>query len=100
MQIHRIKTGSSATDGYRGRLSGKRPEHGGSACYDNRRFLRTESGRSRVCLHVLTGRVDAPKICTREFECYHCGFDQLLDDMEIAGNAGPCVDGSGPALNQ
>ena len=42
-----------------------------------------ESGFSRLCHHVLSGRVEAPKICTRQYECYHCGFDQMLDDMDL-----------------
>jgi hypothetical protein len=25
-----------------------------------------------------------PKICTRGYECWHCSFDQWLDEMEIA----------------
>ena len=53
----------------------------------SRRPLFNEPGRSRMCLHVLTGRVDAPKVCTRQFECYHCGFDQLLDVMDTNGMA-------------
>jgi glycine cleavage system H lipoate-binding protein len=41
-------------------------------------------GASRPCRHALTGRVDAPKICTMNYECYHCSFDQMLDEMDIA----------------
>ena len=50
---------------------------------------RIDPGCSKVCLHVLTGRVDVPKVCTRQFECYHCGFDQLLDEMDAVGNSRP-----------
>jgi hypothetical protein len=25
-----------------------------------------------------------PKICMRGYECWHCSFDQWLDEMEIA----------------
>ena len=39
-------------------------------------------GSSRPCRHVLTGRVEAPKLCTLNYECHHCTFDQLLDDMD------------------
>jgi glycine cleavage system H lipoate-binding protein len=41
-------------------------------------------GASRPCRHALTGRVDAPKICAMNYECYHCAFDQMLDEMDIA----------------
>ncbi len=40
-------------------------------------------GASRPCRHALTGRVEAPKICTMSYECYHCPFDQMLDAMDF-----------------
>lgn len=40
------------------------------------------AGNSRPCRHALTGRIDAPKICTISYECYHCPFDQALDDLD------------------
>ncbi len=39
-------------------------------------------GADRPCRHSLTGRVEAPKICTMNYECYHCAYDQMLDDMD------------------
>jgi len=41
-------------------------------------------GASRPCRHALTGRIDAPKLCAMNYECYHCSFDQMLDEMDIA----------------
>lgn len=41
-------------------------------------------GDSRPCRHVLTGRVDTPKICAMNYECHHCSFDQLLDEGDLA----------------
>ena len=41
------------------------------------------NGASRPCRHALTGRVDAPKICTRNYECYHCEYDQMLDEFDL-----------------
>ncbi len=40
-------------------------------------------GDARPCRHALTGRIEAPKICTNNYECYHCEFDQMLDDMDL-----------------
>ena len=40
-------------------------------------------GAERPCRHSLTGRVEAPKICTQNYECYHCAFDQMLDEMDM-----------------
>lgn len=40
-------------------------------------------GSARPCRHALTGRVDAPKICTMDYECYHCAYDQMLDDEDF-----------------
>jgi glycine cleavage system H lipoate-binding protein len=47
------------------------------------RLRQEHQGPSRPCRHYLTGRVQAPKICTMNYECYHCPFDQMLDDMEL-----------------
>jgi len=40
-------------------------------------------GARRPCRHALTGRVDAPKICTGNYECDHCAYDQMLDEMDL-----------------
>ena len=40
-------------------------------------------GAARPCRHALTGRIDAPKICTLNYECYHCPFDQMLDEVDL-----------------
>ncbi len=45
---------------------------------------KTYSGASRPCRHCLTGRIDAPKICSLNYECYHCAFDQMLDEADVA----------------
>ena len=67
----------------------KREIMGGGGPATSRLSPRSDTGFSRACLHVLTGRVDVPKVCTRQFECYHCAFDQLLDDMDTAGKSRP-----------
>lgn len=41
-------------------------------------------GASRPCRHALTGRIEAPKICSLNYECYHCPFDQVLDEMDFS----------------
>jgi glycine cleavage system H lipoate-binding protein len=41
-------------------------------------------GASRPCRHALTGRIQAPKICTMNYECHHCPYDQMLDDYDLA----------------
>lgn len=48
-------------------------------------------GSSRPCRHALTGRIDAPKICAQSYECYHCPFDQMLDDMDLVREVDPPV---------
>ncbi len=40
--------------------------------------------RYPVCLHVEKGRIQTPKICIRDYECWHCGFDQWLEEMETS----------------
>ena len=34
------------------------------------------------CIQAESGRTEIPKICTRNYECRHCAFDQWLDEME------------------
>lgn len=41
-------------------------------------------GAERPCRHALTGRIDAPKICPMNYECYHCSFDQMIDEIDTA----------------
>lgn len=38
------------------------------------------SGSSRPCRHAVTGNVSVPKICALNYECFHCAFDQMLDE--------------------
>lgn len=40
-------------------------------------------GADMPCRHSLTGRVEAPKICILNYECYHCAYDQMLDDTDL-----------------
>ncbi len=44
-------------------------------------------GSSRPCRHSLTGRIEAPKICTMSYECYHCPYDQMLDEFDLVKEA-------------
>jgi glycine cleavage system H lipoate-binding protein len=49
------------------------------------RSLRNKyKGTERPCRHALTGRIDAPKICPIDYECYHCSYDQMLDEEEFS----------------
>jgi glycine cleavage system H lipoate-binding protein len=41
-------------------------------------------GKDLPCRHALTGRIDAPKICALDYECYHCAYDQWLDDYDVS----------------
>jgi hypothetical protein len=35
-----------------------------------------------VCIHTKTGRTRINKTCLRNYECWHCAFDQWLDETE------------------
>ncbi len=41
-------------------------------------------GSVRPCRHVITGRIDPPKICTHNYECHNCAYDQMLDNLEAS----------------
>jgi len=46
----------------------------------------------RPCRHVLSGRVSAAKACIMNYECYHCAYDQMLDEEDLIGlNEKPAV---------
>jgi glycine cleavage system H lipoate-binding protein len=51
-------------------------------------LTRQHDGASRPCRHVLSGRVDAPKICVYDYECCHCLYDQWLDECDLLEEAG------------
>ena len=51
-------------------------------------FRKANRGSSRRCRHYLTGRTQAPVICSLNYECYHCAFDQRLDDVELMESPG------------
>ena len=38
------------------------------------------NGSARPCRHAITGLINTPKICAFNYECYHCAFDQMLDE--------------------
>jgi glycine cleavage system H lipoate-binding protein len=46
-------------------------------------------GAERPCRYALTGRIQAPKICPMNYECYHCAFDQMMDDFDLAQLSDP-----------
>jgi glycine cleavage system H lipoate-binding protein len=48
-------------------------------------------GDSLPCRHVLTGRIEASKLCTNNYECDHCEFDQWLEETDIRTVSGPTV---------
>ena len=33
-----------------------------------------------LCLHPEKGQI--PKTCTRKYECWHCGFNEWLDEID------------------
>jgi glycine cleavage system H lipoate-binding protein len=47
-------------------------------------FKKKFSGDQRPCRHVVTGRIQQAKICTHNYECHNCEFDQMLDDVEMS----------------
>lgn len=60
--------------------SNHKDERPGWVQYHQERY----KGSSRPCRHALTGRIGAPKICAMNYECHHCQYDQMLDEMDLA----------------
>ncbi|MCP4117024.1 MAG: glycine cleavage system protein H [Desulfobacteraceae bacterium] len=46
----------------------------------------SHEGSNRPCRHLLTGRIQQPKICVNDYDCGRCQFDQMLDDLDAAGS--------------
>ncbi len=44
---------------------------------------------SRICRHVLTGRAEPGKLCTNNYECNHCAFDQWLEETDVYAAGAP-----------
>jgi glycine cleavage system H lipoate-binding protein len=42
------------------------------------------NGEKRPCRHVLTGRIEPPKLCASNYECSYCDFDQWLDETDVS----------------
>lgn len=38
---------------------------------------------TKPCRHFVTGRINSPKTCPINYECYHCKYDQLMDEMQL-----------------
>jgi glycine cleavage system H lipoate-binding protein len=49
--------------------------------------MRLRYGDQRECRHMLSGRVQY-KICSNDFRCDICEFDQSLDDVELSQHLG------------
>jgi hypothetical protein len=39
----------------------------------------------RFCVHLEHGRTGIPKMCLCNQECWHCAFDQWMDQIEETG---------------
>jgi glycine cleavage system H lipoate-binding protein len=61
------------------KVGSKKEEYGWTA-----HLIANHPGSVRPCRYALTGRIDAPKICPTNYECYHCAFDQMMDDLDFA----------------
>ena len=41
------------------------------------------TGLSQFCHHFLAERINAPKRCMLDHECFHCAYDQWLDAIDL-----------------
>lgn len=46
-----------------------------------------ENGRETPCVHFINRRISHYKRCIRNYECFHCLFDQWLDATETSAPA-------------
>jgi glycine cleavage system H lipoate-binding protein len=40
-------------------------------------------GDTKPCRHYITGSISSPKTCPINYECYHCKYDQLMDELQL-----------------
>jgi hypothetical protein len=44
--------------------------------------LKTYSvGNQKWCSYAVNGRMEIPKLCIRNFECWHCAFNYWLEEV-------------------
>ena len=68
-------------DNKRGKMSFKYPAGAKRHPPEWVEHLKTRyNGSSRPCRHAFTGLINTPKICAFNYECFHCAFDQMLDE--------------------
>jgi hypothetical protein len=51
-------------------------------------------GTGNECYYANTDRTKIPKICIRDFECWHCGFYQWLEEVALRNKNLSTVSGS------
>jgi|GEM_PF-269946 len=61
------------------KVGAEKVERGWGEC-----LIASHPGSERPCRYALTGRIDAPKICPMNYECYRCAFDQMMDHLDFA----------------
>ena len=47
-------------------------------------------GNQKWCFHAANSRMEIPKLCIRNFECWHCAFNYWLEE---AGETTSCETG-------
>ena len=43
---------------------------------------RYQNAEEQPCRYASTGRIDAPKICPLNYECFDCAFGRIMDEMD------------------
>ena len=71
--MQRTMGGAKDSSGY------KKPEWAKLLC-------KKYKGDNRPCRHYITGNISTPKTCPLNYECYHCSFDQQMDEMKLGSN--------------
>jgi hypothetical protein len=61
--------------------------------------LKTRSmGNNKWCLYAENGRMEIPKICIRNFECWHCSFYYWLEEVGQVSFCEACSQSGFPML--
>lgn len=48
------------------------------------RMMRSQ-GVEGLCALMVGERIATPKMCIRDYECWHCPFDQWIEEIETGG---------------
>jgi hypothetical protein len=55
-------------------------------------------GNQKWCFHAANSRMEIPKLCIRNFECWHCAFSDWLEEVGGKPSYEACIQRETPLM--